>query len=146
MLYDLNKQIERERFNRRVGSLLEKEDVIVELTEKKDITRNQKSYLHCILGYFALETGNTIEYVKKQYFKILCNSDIFVTEKQDAILGRSVKDLRSVSSLDTSETTIAISKFRNWSSETCGIYLPEPNEDRFLREISIEIDKNRQYL
>lgn len=146
MLYDLNKQIERERFNRRVGSLLEKEDVIVELTEKKDITRNQNSYLHCILGYFALETGNTIEYVKKQYFKILCNSDIFVTEKQDAILGRSVKNLRSVSSLDTSETTIAISKFRNWSSETCGIYLPEPNEDRFLREISIEIDKNRQYL
>lgn len=146
MLYDLNKQIEKERFNRRVASLLLKEDVIVELTEKKEISRNQNSYLHLILGYFALETGNTIEYVKKQYFKILCNADIFIIEKNDTILNKIVKDLKSTSVLDSAQATLAIDRFRNWSSETCGIYLPEPNEDRFLREISIEIDRNRQYL
>lgn len=146
MLYDLSTEIGKSRFNKRVGDLVIK-GAMVDLTEKKPlITVPQNNYLHLLLGYFALETGNTLEYVKETYFKRTCNTEIFVAEREDDILKRKVKILRSSSSLDTSETTLAIQRFRDWSSSEVGIYLPEPNEDKFLNEIRVEMDRNKQYL
>lgn len=146
MLYDLSTEIGKSRVNKRVGDLVGK-GAMVDLTEKKPlITVPQNNYLHLLLGYFALETGNTLEYVKETYFKRTCNAEIFVAEREDDILKRKVKILRSSSSLDTSETTLAIQRFRDWSSSEVGIYLPEPNEDKFLNEIRVEMDRNKQYL
>lgn len=69
MIYDLNNILDKERFKRRSNDLYKKK-AVVELTEKKrKRTLSQNSYLHYLLGYYAMETGNTIEYVKRKYFK-----------------------------------------------------------------------------
>lgn len=126
--------------------LLDKSNGIVELTEKKPRRSNQQNaYLHVILGYFAMETGNTLEWVKQQYFKKLVNADIFIREQEDKWLGR-MKVLRSSADLDSAEMTTAIDRFRNWSSSEAGIYLPSANEEDMLSLMEIEISRYKQYL
>jgi len=145
MLYDLNNILDRERFKRRSNELYKK-GVVVELTEKKERrTLPQNSYLHLILSWYAMETGNTVEFVKQKYFKELCNAEIFIFTKNDVHLGK-VEDLKSSKDIDTADMTTAIERFRNWSSAECGIYLPEPNEKEFLRSIEVEMDRQRQWL
>jgi hypothetical protein len=145
MLYDLSKEIDKSKFKTRCESALEKGS-LVDFTDKKESSNPQKNYLHLILGYFAIETGNTLEYVKDVYFKRECNKDIFIREREDRLTEKKVKYIRGTMDLDSAELSLAIDRFRNWSSTTANIYLPEPNEDRFLNEIRIEIDKNRRYL
>lgn len=126
--------------------LLDKSNGIVELTEKKPRRSNQQNaYLHVILGYFAMETGNTLEWVKQQYFKKLVNADIFIREQEDKWLGR-MKVLRSSADLDSAEMTTAIDRFRNWSSSEAGIYLPSANEEDMLSLMEVEISRYKQYL
>lgn len=145
MLYNLSNYVERDRFQRRVEALL-KTSPIVELTEKKlQRTLPQNSYLHLILGWFALEHGLTIDYVKSNYFKKLCNNEIFVVVVDDTYLGQ-VEKLRSSRDLDSAEMTTAIERFRKWSAETAGFYLPSPNEKEWLLHIELEINHNKQYL
>ena len=54
--------------------------------------------------------------------------------------------VRSSRDLDTAEMTITIDKFRNYSSKEAGVYLPGPDEKRFLQQIEIDASKNQQYL
>ena len=146
MLYNLSNPLQREQFKARSAMLLEKSNGIVELTEKKPRRSNQQNaYLHVILGYFAMETGNTLEWVKQQYFKKLLNEDIFIREQEDKWLGR-MKVLRSSADLDSAEMTTAIDRFRNWSSSEAGIYLPSANEEDMLSLMEIEISRYKQYL
>lgn len=119
---------------------------VFELTENKPRrTLRQNAYLHTCLGYFASQTGNTLEYVKQKYFKLLCNKDLFVREVDDKYLGR-IKILRSSAELDTSEMTTAIDRFRNWSASNAGIYIPSPEESRLIQLMEIEIEQNRNFL
>lgn len=118
----------------------------VELTEKK-MKRSlpQNAYLHLLLGYFACQTGNTLEWVKKAYYKRLCNRELFVEEKDDAYLGR-VEYLRSSSTLNTEEMTLSIERFRNWSASVAGIYLPEPMDTAMLQEMQMEVERYKYYI
>ncbi len=145
MLYDLSNELQKEQFKTRCNFLYKK-GCIVELTEKKPKRSNkQNAYLHLILGYFGCETGNTLEYVKREYFKKFVNPGIFTIEKNDPYLG-TVKILRSSSDLDTEEMTTAIERFRNFASSEAGIYLPSPEDERMLQLIEIEIKRNKNYL
>ena len=73
MLFDLSNIIQKERFKRRCNDLYKK-GCIVDLTEKKQQrTLSQNRYLHLLLGYFALEYGETLQWVKEQYFKKYVN-------------------------------------------------------------------------
>ena len=145
MLYDSNNPVDANRARRKLNELIEKGSVF-ELTEKKTKrSTRQNSYLHLILGYFAIETGNTIDYVKENYFKRLCNSELFVIEREDKFIGH-VTCCRSSKDLDTREMALAIDRFRNWSSASGGIYLPEANEDKFLQYIEIELQRHKEYL
>ena len=98
-----------------------------------------------ILGYFACETGNTLEWVKQQYYKKLVNPSIFIREKDDKYLGR-IKILRSSADLDSAEFALTIDRFRNWASAQCGIYLPSPDEDRLIQLMEIEIERNKEFV
>lgn len=119
---------------------------VFELTEKKPVrTLRQNAYLHTCLGYFASQTGNTLEYVKREYFKILCNRDLFVREVDDKYLGR-IKVLRSSAELDTAEMTTAIERFRNFSASQAGIYIAAPEESRLIQLMEIETEKSKLYL
>lgn len=144
MLFNLATHIDRERFKRRSNDLFRKGG-IVEVTEKTHRTTSQNAYLHLIIGHMALETGNTLEYVKREYFKITCNPEFFITSKHDPILDMTLQTLRSSAELTSAEMTIAIDRFRDWSAAN-GIYLPEAREREFLDEIQVETDRNKKYL
>lgn len=146
MLYDLKNPLQREQIKARFTMLLEKSDSIVELAEKKPKRSNQQNkYLHVILGYFAVETGNTLEWVKQQYFKKLVNAELFIREQTDKYLGK-IKILRSSAALDSAEMTTAIDRFRNWASNEAGVYLPAPNEAELLALMEVEISRYKAYL
>lgn len=145
MMYDLNSLFDRKRFATRANTLYVKKK-IVELREVKPArTLRQNRYLHLIIGWYALETGNTIEYVKQKYFKELCNAAIFVEIRHDPHLGET-KVLRSSKDCDTGQITLAIERFRTWSSAECGIYLPEPNETEFLQHIDVELSHKKEWV
>lgn len=143
MTYDLSTAYDRQRFETRVRNLVGK-GAAVELTEKAVRSLNQNAYLHAIIGVVAMETGNTLDYAKAEYFKRLVNPSLFVLEKDDKLAGK-VTYLRSSASLTKEEMGIAIDRFKRWAAEN-GIYLPEPGDKELLASIEIEMAKNRRYL
>ena len=119
---------------------------VFDLTEKKpQRTLSQNSYLHVILSYFACQYGETMEYVKREYFKKLVNSATFIREREDRFLGR-IKYLRSSSDLTTEEMSLCIDRFRNWSASVAGIYLPAANEQQMLIYAQQEIERNNKFI
>ena len=123
-----------------------KDGKVFELTEKKPKrSLPQNAYLHVLLSYFAAETGNTLEWVKKEYYKKLVNPEVFIRTKEDRFRGL-VKYLRSSADLDSAEMTTTIERFRNWSASEAGIYLPAPDEERLLQLAQIEIERNKEFI
>lgn len=145
MLYDLKKEIDRSKFKKRANELF-LEGCVVELTKKEQRTLKQNSYLHLILTWFAIESGYTVFFVKREYFKILVNPEIFIRETKCKFTGKIIQSLRSTSDLSTEEITVCINRFRTWSSQEANIYLPEPDERKFLQEIELEAQRHKEYL
>lgn len=143
MNFNFTKEVDIQRAKTRLDHLINKKSTSVELTEKR--TNKQNSYLHLILGWFAIEYRDTMRYIKENYFKKLCNPDIFVIERTDKYLGKTF-ELKSSSDITTEEMRIAIDRFRNWSASEAGIYLPEANEDQFLKHIDEEMKRQAQWL
>ena len=144
MLYDLRNPLDRERFKRRCNALFEKRG-IVDLSEKTQRSSQQNKYLHLLIGYLAIETGNSIDYVKEIFYKRTANKELYVREKEDGILGK-VEYLRSSADLSKEEMTLSIDRFRDWSSQTAGIYLPTANEQEFLASIEYEMSRYKQWI
>lgn len=145
MLYDNSNPLDKANFQLRAKKLAER-GAIVDLTEKKPRrSLPQNKYLHVILAYFGSQTGNTLEWVKQQYYKKLVNPDLFIREKEDKYLGR-IKVLRSSADLDTSEFSLSIERFRNWAAQEAGIYIPSADEAMLVQQMEIEIERNKGYL
>lgn len=146
MVYDLNTDIDRIRYEKRVKSLLDRRTV-VELSERKPRrTTPQNAYLHLLLGEFAMQTGNTLEWTKAEYFKRHCNAELFVIRKHDELTHREVEVLRSSRDLDTGEMTTAIDRFKHWAAAECGIDLPDAEDREWLCYIEREMQHNREWL
>ena len=144
MLYDLRNPLDRERFKRRCNALFEKRG-IVDLSEKTQRSSQQNKYLHLLIGYLAIETGNSIDYVKEIFYKRTANKELYVREKEDGIPGK-VEYLRSSADLSKEEMTLSIDRLRDWSSQVAGIYLPAANEQEFLASIEYEMSRYRQWI
>lgn len=145
MIYDTSNPLDKANFLLRAKKLAESGKVI-ELTEKKPRrSLPQNRYLHVLLAYFGTQTGNTLEWVKQQYYKKLVNPDLFIREKEDKYLGK-IKVLRSSADLDTSEFSLSIERFRNWASQEAGIYLPSADEYIIIQQMEIEIERNKDYI
>lgn len=146
MVYDLNTDIDRARFERRVVALREKR-VLVELSEKKPRrTHPQNAYLHLLIGEFAMQTGNTLDWVKQEYFKRHCNAEMFVRRRTDDLTHKEVEVLRSSRDLDTGEMTTAIDRFKQWAAVECGIDLPDAEDKEWLGYIEREMQHQREWL
>ena len=145
MLYDLKNPLDRERFKRRCNALFKKQG-IVELSEKTMRSNQQNRYLHLLCGYLAMETGNSLEYVKEVFYKCAANKDIFFRIKDDEILGHTAEYLRSSASLSQEEFSVSIDRLRDWSSQVAGIYLPSPNEEQLLASIEVEMSRYKQWI
>lgn len=145
MWYDGNNELQAVQARMRLEKLI-KDGKVFELTEKKPKrSLSQNAYLHVLLGYFAAQTGNTLEWVKREYYKKLVNPTTFIRTKEDRFMG-VVKYLRSSADLDTAEMTTTIDRFRNWSAGEAGIYLPAPDEERLLQLAQIEIERNKEFI
>lgn len=144
MLYDLKNPLDRERFKRRCNALFLKQG-IVELSERVKRSSQSNRYLHLIIGYLAMETGNTLAYAKEVFYKRTANKEIFVREKEDEFLGKT-EYLRSSAELTQEEFSLSIDRFRDWSSQTAGIYLPSPNEEQFLESIEFEMNRHQRWM
>ena len=143
MQYDLTSDFQRKAFLSRVDNLLER-SCVVELSEKTFRSKGQNNYLHLLIGVVAMETGNTLEYCKEMYFKRLCNRDLFITTMSDRYAGQ-VEVIRSSADLTKEEMSMAIDRFKRWGSQN-GIYMPNPGDESLLREIAIEMGRNKAYL
>lgn len=143
MVYNLGESLDLARFSKRVKYLLAK-GRIVELSEKAYRTGNQNRYLHALLGALALETGNSLDYVKEQYYKRAVNASIFVVEVDDPLVGKTTT-LRSSADLSIEEMNTSITRLKKWASEE-GFYLPEPGDEELLARIEYEMAKAKQYL
>ena len=145
MIYDTSNPLDKANFLLRAKKLAES-GVIVDLTEKKPRrSLPQNKYLHVILAYFGAQTGNTLEWVKQQYYKKLVNPDLFIREKEDKYLGK-IKVLRSSADLDTAEMSLSIERFRNWAAQEAGIYIPSADEAMLVQQMEIEIERNKEFL
>lgn len=144
MKYDLSNELQRGNFHLRAARLMEK-GCVVELKECKVRSVRQNSFLHVALGYFAAQTGNTLEYVKQYYYKRLVNPDIFRREMDDKFLGH-IEVWRSSASLTQEEMSLSIDRFRNWSASEAGIYIPSPDDARLVQLMEIEIEKYKEYI
>ena len=146
MILDANKEFDIERARTRLEKLIENKSKF-ELTEKKPVRSvSQNAYLHLIIGWFAIEYGETIDYVKRMIFKKLVNPEIFIFERENTKTGEKRKELKSSAILDSREMTNAIDRFRDYSSKEFGVYLPEAGEIDFLNEIKTQIENNKNYL
>lgn len=143
MQYDLANQLQRQTFITRCKALLDK-GVVVDLAERPFRSKSQNNYLHLLIGVVAMETGTTVAYAKEWYFKRLCNKDLFVTTRADRYAGQ-VELVRSTADLTQEEMSMAIDRFKRWGSEN-GIYMPSPGDESLLREIAIEMGRNKAYL
>lgn len=117
-----------------------------ELTEKKPQRSIQANkYLHVCLAYFGCQIGETMEYVKRNYYKILCNKETFVREREDQFLGK-IKYLRSSADLDSAEMSLTIERFRDFASSEAGVYIPSADEERLIQLMEIDIEQNKSYI
>jgi len=145
MIYNTSNPLDKANFLLRAKKLADS-GVIVDLTEKKPRrSLPQNKYLHVILAYFGTQTGNTLEWVKQQYYKKLVNPDLFIREKEDKYLGK-IKVLRSSADLDTSEFSLSIERFRNWAAQEAGIYIPSADEAILIQQMEIEIERSKEFL
>ena len=145
MIYNLSSTLDKANFMLRAKKLIEC-GKIVELTEKKPRrSLPQNKYLHVILAYFGTQTGNTLEWVKQQYYKKLVNPDLFIREKKDKYLGR-IKVLRSSADLDTAEMTESIERFRNWAAQEADVYIPSADESILIQQMEVEVSRNKVFL
>lgn len=145
MQYDGSNPLQAQQARTKLEKMI-KEQKVFELTEKKPKrSLSQNKYLHVILSYFGCQIGETMEYVKRNYYKILCNKDTFVREREDKFLGR-IKYMRSSAELDRAEMSMTIERFRNFASAQCGIYIPSPEEERLIQLMEIEVERNKHYI
>lgn len=143
MLYNLSDDLDRKRFLAKVDYLCGKGGV-VELSGKRTRTLSQNNYAHLCFGVLAMEVGESVEYVKQEVFKRICNPDIFIVEKHNPILG-TIQVLRSTAELTTGEMSIAIDRYRKWCSEQ-GVYIPEANEQAIIASLEAQLSKYQRYV
>lgn len=143
MQYNLNSELDRQRFKVKVKQLWAKGG-IVEVTEKRRRTLSQNAYAHLCFSTLAIEIGESAEYVKQEVFKRICNPDLFLITKENPVLG-TIEVLRSSRDLTTHEMSVAIDRYRKWCAEQ-GVYIPEANEEENLASLEAELSKYERYL
>ena len=140
MIFNASNEFDIQRAKERLGYLIDKKKTF-EITEKKPKrTYSQNNYIHLLFAWFALEYGETPEYVKQDIFKKLVNPQIFLTEYVNYKTGEVRAAWRSTADLNTKEMTTAIDNFRDYASKEAGIYLPTPDDLNSLNEIERQVD------
>ena len=145
MIFNLNNEYGIPKFKEYVNKLYEQKAIVEVKKKLPNRSTQQNRYFYLILSWFACETGYSVDEIKVDIFKRICNKEIFERYRENKH-GEKIKFLRSSSDLDTLEMTTAIDRFRNYASAQAGIYLPSPNESQFLTYIEQEIERNKEFI
>ena len=145
MKFNLNSTFEQVSATAFLKTLFEKK-VFIEIKELTGGTNQQNRYFHLLIGWFALNYGESVEFVKQIMIKRDICPEIFREELISQKTGNIIVSFKSWSDIDKPNRNIVIEKFRNWSAKEAKIYLPSANEDEFLKSIEVEIEKNKQWL
>ena len=146
MIYDLSNTMEKESAIQKFKNLLDKGKRVEIKTKHPRKSIQHNAYAHLLFSWFGLQYGEPMEYVKQEIFKKIVNPEIFRTEYTNPKTGEIREDWRSFADVDSGETSLAIDRFRNWSSKEAGIYLPEPNDLAAINQIEKEVNNNSKYL
>lgn len=109
----------------------------VEITLKEERSLNQNSYLHLLLGDFAMQTGYNLEEAKMIYKKI--NSDIYIYKKNNITFIRSSADIGKEKMAQT------IDKFIEYAAMQ-GVNLPPAENAEWRSLVEKQMQQNRRYL
>ena len=136
MIYDLSKDIDKERATAKFNFILKNGNKIDIKQVRNKRTIKQNAYLHVLFTLFGIEIGLTID-ESKTYIKRELK---FFYEKQDMIF------LKKTSNCNTKELTNFIERFRNFASKQ-GIYLPTADEYKYnYQYFDNLIYENRNYI
>lgn len=146
MLFNLSNPLDVQNARTRLNLLIERGAMAI--IEEKKLRRSlpQNSYLHLLLGYFASQTGCTLEWVKERYYKLAANRELFLASRTDPVTGKPTNYLRSSALLTSDEMALSITRFRNWAAAEAGIYLPEAHSQAELAALQIEVERYKTYL
>lgn len=110
-----------------------------DLTEKRaKRTYSQNNYIHLILSYWGLYFGYTLQETKQEVLKKAVCPDLFYEGKKNGVV--DVEKWRSTADLNTAEMSIVTDRFRRFSDDL-GLWLPEPKDLAYLREIENELER-----
>ena len=146
MIYDFSKEWDCNQFDVKVemDKRLKKKVEYKAKSKKRSLSIN--AYLHVLICYFAIEYGETKEYVKNHFYKKCANRDIFSTTFQNKKQGYERGILRSSSDLTDKEMSLSIERFKDYSAKEAGILLPPADNKEFLEHCMNEIEKHAQYI
>jgi len=128
MKYDLKKSYDQQKAQEYLSKLSESESKVslTKIHPKRSLSQN--SYLHVLFQLWGNEFGYTIDEAKTTIKAALGYSYIKEDSTHDFTPDQYVRHLHKTSSMDSKELTIFIEKFRDWSAQTCDLYLPSPEE------------------
>lgn len=133
MKYNFEKSYDQQKALEYLNKLIEdgSKATLTKLYPKRSISQN--SYLHVLFTLWGNEFGYTLDEAKD-----LVKVELKYTYKKRLSYGAFNDEydtgsfMVKTSEMDSKELTIFIDKFRNWSADTCGLYLPSSEE--FLSE------------
>lgn len=146
MKYNLAKEIDKQKLNtvierdKRLGKSVEYKT----LSKKRSLSIN--AYLHVLINYYAVEYGETADYIKTEIYKKTVNPGIYVSIYQNNKQGYTRQKIRSSADLSDKEMALSIDRFRNYAAKEAGMFLPPPDNKEFLDYCMNEIEKHKQYL
>lgn len=146
MIYNPENQNDIERVLEKIKFFITTKQMFELKAKRVTKTYPQLKYAHLIMGWFAWQYGETIAYIKLEFFKKIANPDIFEYEYINRKTGEIRIEYKSLADISKEEMTLAINRFRDYSSKEAGIYLPEPNDLVLMRQVELEIENNKQYL
>ena len=145
MIFNLDNEYERKSFKEYVNAQYNKGGIVEVIRKNGKRSLAQNAYLHLILGLYASEFGYTLEEVKYDIFKRKINADIFKKVRRNR-RGEEVTYMRSTTDLDKAEMTLAIDRFRNYSSAEAGLYIPAPDEHQALLYAQQQVEKYKEFI
>lgn len=145
MIFNLDNEYERTQYKEYVNAQYKKGGIVEVIRKNPKRSLAQNAYLHLILGLYASEFGMTLDEVKYDIFKKEVNSEIF-SRKRVNRRGEEVTYMRSSTDLDKAEMTMAIEKFRNYSSAVAGLYIPAPEEHQALIYAQQQVEKYKEFI
>lgn len=132
MKYELKKSYDQQKALEYLHKLIESESKceVKKIHPKRSVSQN--SYLHVLFTLWGNEWGYTIDEAKREVKYALGYTYRKIAHKEKVMDIGNAEQYRKTSDMDSKELTIFIEKFRDWSAQTCGLYLP--SSDEFLSE------------